>query len=57
MFSSDDGLCGIGELAERARVSVKTVRFYSDNGLLPEASRSAAWATAGTVPTRSSGCG
>ncbi|MFF5373367.1 MerR family transcriptional regulator [[Kitasatospora] papulosa] len=41
MFSSDDGLCGIGELAERARVSVKTVRFYSDNGLLPEASRSA----------------
>ncbi|MFJ4840430.1 MerR family transcriptional regulator [Streptomyces sp. NPDC088746] len=41
MFSSYDGLCGIGELAERAGVSVKTVRFYSDNGLLPEASRSA----------------
>ncbi len=41
MFSSYDGLCGIGELAERAGVSVKTVRFYSDRGLLPEASRSA----------------
>ncbi|MEU9062784.1 MerR family transcriptional regulator [Streptomyces sp. NPDC048430] len=40
MFSSYDGLCGIGELAERAGVSVKTVRFYSDNGLLPEVSRS-----------------
>ncbi|MFF5896905.1 MerR family transcriptional regulator [Streptomyces argenteolus] len=41
MFASYDGLCGIGELAERAGVSVKTVRFYSDSGLLPEASRSA----------------
>ncbi|MFE4215580.1 MerR family transcriptional regulator [Streptomyces sp. NPDC056844] len=41
MFQSYDGLCGIGELAERAGVSVKTVRFYSDSGLLPEASRSA----------------
>jgi DNA-binding transcriptional MerR regulator len=41
MFSSHDGLFGIGELAERAGVSVKTVRFYSDSGLLPEASRSA----------------
>ncbi|MFI2780493.1 MerR family transcriptional regulator [Streptomyces sp. ALB3] len=41
MFTSNDGLCGIGELAERAGVSVKTVRFYSDAGLLPEASRSA----------------
>ncbi|MGW0790560.1 MerR family transcriptional regulator [Streptomyces sp. NPDC002911] len=40
MFSSYDGLCGIGELAERAGVSVKTVRYYSDGGLLPEASRS-----------------
>ncbi|MFF8444232.1 MerR family transcriptional regulator [Streptomyces californicus] len=41
MFSSHDGLCAIGELAERAGVSVRTVRFYSDRGLLPEASRSA----------------
>lgn len=40
MFSSYDGLCTIGELAEHAGVSVKTVRFYSDRGLLPEASRS-----------------
>ncbi|MFD4629318.1 MerR family transcriptional regulator [Streptomyces sp. NPDC058284] len=30
----------IGQLAERAGVSVKTVRFYSDRGLLPEAARS-----------------
>ncbi|MDF6046101.1 MerR family transcriptional regulator [Streptomyces sp. JH14] len=38
MFS--DGALSIGELAERAGVTVKTVRFYSDRGLLPEASRS-----------------
>ncbi|UAL71551.1 MerR family transcriptional regulator [Streptomyces angustmyceticus] len=31
----------IGELAEQAGVTVKTVRFYSDRGLLPEAGRSA----------------
>ncbi|MDT0380403.1 MerR family transcriptional regulator [Streptomyces sp. DSM 42041] len=31
----------IGELAAEAGVTVKTVRFYSDRGLLPEASRSA----------------
>ncbi|WP_418961039.1 MerR family transcriptional regulator [Streptomyces tritici] len=30
----------IGELAERAGVTVKTVRHYSDRGLLPEAGRS-----------------
>ncbi|MBM7170206.1 MerR family transcriptional regulator, partial [Streptomyces sp. G44] len=30
----------IGQLAERAGVTVKTVRFYSDRGLLPEAARS-----------------
>lgn len=41
MFTSHDGLCSIGELAERAGVTVKAVRFYSDNGLLPEVSRSA----------------
>jgi len=41
VFSSHDGLCTIGELAGHAGVSVKTVRFYSDRGLLPEASRSA----------------
>ncbi|MFI0975399.1 MerR family transcriptional regulator [Streptomyces sp. NPDC021093] len=41
MFSSYDGLCSIGELAEHAGVTVKTVRFYSERGLLPEASRSA----------------
>lgn len=40
MSSSPDGLWSIGELAERAGVTVKTVRFYSDRGLLPEAARS-----------------
>ncbi|MER7622149.1 MerR family transcriptional regulator [Streptomyces sp. NPDC126503] len=38
---SDDGWWSIGELAARAGVTVKTVRFYSDRGLLPEAGRSA----------------
>ncbi|SEB74265.1 MerR family transcriptional regulator [Streptomyces sp. TLI_105] len=37
---SSDGLWSIGELAARAGVTVKTVRFYSDRGLLPEAVRS-----------------
>jgi len=37
---SPDGMWSIGELAERAGTTVKTVRFYSDRGLLPEASRS-----------------
>lgn len=39
--SSADGLRSIGELAEQAGVTVKTVRYYSDHGLLPEACRSA----------------
>lgn len=34
-------LWSIGELAGQAGVTVKTVRFYSDRGLLPEAYRSA----------------
>ncbi|WP_042406121.1 MerR family transcriptional regulator [Streptacidiphilus carbonis] len=38
-MQSDD-LWSIGELAEHAGVTVKTVRFYSDRGLLPEAGRS-----------------
>ncbi|WP_377273906.1 MerR family transcriptional regulator [Peterkaempfera sp. SMS 1(5)a] len=33
-------MLSIGELARRAGVTVKTVRFYSDRGLLPEAVRS-----------------
>ncbi|WP_405860520.1 MerR family transcriptional regulator [Streptomyces sp. NBC_00090] len=37
---TDDGLWSIGELAARAGVTVKTVRHYSDRGLLPEAARS-----------------
>jgi DNA-binding transcriptional MerR regulator len=32
----------IGELARRTGLSVKTIRYYSDEGLVPEASRSAA---------------
>ncbi|MFJ9472824.1 MerR family transcriptional regulator [Streptomyces caniferus] len=39
--TSPDGMWSIGELAEQAGVTVKTVRFYSDRGLLPEATRSA----------------
>ncbi|MEU3754128.1 MerR family transcriptional regulator [Streptomyces olivoreticuli] len=35
-----DDMWSIGELAESAGVTVKTVRFYSDRGLLPEAVRS-----------------
>ncbi|WP_282694470.1 MerR family transcriptional regulator [Streptomyces sp. CC208A] len=35
-----DGTWSIGELAGRAEVTVKTVRYYSDRGLLPEAGRS-----------------
>ncbi|MFJ9041166.1 MerR family transcriptional regulator [Streptomyces sp. NPDC102406] len=38
---ASDGLWSIGELAEQAGTTVKTVRFYSDNGLLPEGTRSA----------------
>lgn len=38
---SGDHTWSIGELAEHAGVTVKTVRFYSDRGLLPEAARSA----------------
>ncbi|WP_437112263.1 MerR family transcriptional regulator [Streptomyces cinnamoneus] len=37
---SPDTMWSIGELAEHAGVTVKTVRFYSDRGLLPEAGRS-----------------
>ncbi|MFF3417319.1 MerR family transcriptional regulator [Streptomyces sp. NPDC002698] len=37
---SPDSMWSIGELAERAGVTVKTVRFYSDRGLLPEGARS-----------------
>ncbi|MGK5730385.1 MerR family transcriptional regulator [Streptomyces sp. URMC 124] len=37
---SGDVTWSIGELAERAGATVKTVRFYSDRGLLPEAARS-----------------
>ncbi|MER7173863.1 MerR family transcriptional regulator [Streptomyces mesophilus] len=40
MPTPSDGSWSIGELAEHARTTVKTVRFYSDRGLLPELSRS-----------------
>ncbi|MEU8543855.1 MerR family transcriptional regulator [Streptomyces sp. NPDC048717] len=39
-MGADDETWSIGELAERAGVTVKTVRFYSDRGLLPESGRS-----------------
>ncbi|MEV3858952.1 MerR family transcriptional regulator [Streptomyces sp. NPDC050095] len=35
----DERGMGIGELAERARTSVKAVRFYADRGLLPQLPR------------------
>ncbi|MBB5121396.1 MerR family transcriptional regulator [Streptomyces eurocidicus] len=38
---SAENVWSIGELAERAGATVKTVRFYSDAGLLPEGARSA----------------
>ncbi|UQI49104.1 MerR family transcriptional regulator [Streptomyces sp. HU2014] len=38
---SSECVWSIGELAEHAGVTVKTVRFYSDSGLLPEGARSA----------------
>ncbi|GAA4547822.1 helix-turn-helix domain-containing protein [Streptomyces collinus] len=40
LSTSHELLWSIGELAERAGATVKTVRFYSDQGLLPEAARS-----------------
>ncbi|WP_428950033.1 MerR family transcriptional regulator [Streptomyces sp. cg35] len=40
MLFPDDGSWSIGELAERAATTVKTVRFYSERGLLPERPRS-----------------
>ncbi|MFJ3623796.1 MerR family transcriptional regulator [Streptomyces iakyrus] len=40
MSTSHEPLWSIGELAERAGATVKTVRFYSDQGLLPAAARS-----------------
>jgi DNA-binding transcriptional MerR regulator len=39
---SDDELYSIGELARRTGVSVKTIRFYSDRGLVPPTDRSPA---------------
>ncbi|GAA3009312.1 MerR family transcriptional regulator [Kitasatospora albolonga] len=39
-MSAEGDVWSIGELAERAGTTVKTVRFYSDRGLLPEAGRS-----------------
>ncbi|MFE1250975.1 MerR family transcriptional regulator [Streptomyces sp. NPDC058735] len=40
MSTPHEPFWSIGELAERAGTTVKTVRFYSDRGLLPEAARS-----------------
>jgi len=37
---NDDGLFTIGQLARRTGLSTKTIRFYSDTGLVPETSRS-----------------
>ena len=37
---SDDGLYSIGQLAERTGLSVRTIRFYSDEGVVPATGRS-----------------
>ncbi|MGW2023186.1 hypothetical protein [Streptomyces decoyicus] len=37
--ASPDGIWSIGERAGQADVTVKTVRFYSERGLLPGVSR------------------
>jgi len=39
---NDDGWYSIGELAERTGLSVRTIRFYSDQGVVPATGRSAA---------------
>jgi len=39
---SDDGLYSIGQLAERTGLSVRTIRFYSDEGVVPATGRSVA---------------
>jgi DNA-binding transcriptional MerR regulator len=39
---SDDGWYSIGELAERTGLPVRTIRFYSDQGVVPATGRSAA---------------
>lgn len=39
---SDDGLYSIGELAERTGLSVRTIRFYADQGVVPATGRNAA---------------
>ncbi|HEY2052942.1 MAG TPA: MerR family transcriptional regulator [Solirubrobacterales bacterium] len=39
-MSEETTQIGIGELARRAGLSVRTVRFYSDAGVLPESGRS-----------------
>jgi DNA-binding transcriptional MerR regulator len=38
----DDGLFSIGELAERTGLSVRTIRFYADVGVVPATGRSVA---------------
>lgn len=35
-----EGTVGIGDLAARTGLPVKTIRYYSDIGLLPESGRS-----------------
>jgi len=41
-MDGEDDLYTIGELARRSGISVRTIRFYSDSGLVPPAARSAA---------------
>ena len=41
-MAAEGDLYTIGELARRSGMSVRTIRFYSDTGLVPTAGRSEA---------------
>ncbi|WTT34744.1 MerR family transcriptional regulator [Kitasatospora sp. NBC_00085] len=49
-----DTLCSIGDLARRTALTVKTVRFYSDQGLVVPAGVEPDSPQAGRWPRRSS---
>lgn len=50
-----DGLLQIGEVAERVGLSLRSVRFYEESGLLTPQARSAG-ASGCTPKSRSSAC-
>ena len=56
MMGGMTALLSIGDLAERTGVAVRTIRFYSDSGVLPRPTGPAP-ATGCTARTRSRGSG